>query len=79
VEFERLAYNNLSLDEEILLAAGDGPESAGWLFSIEGDTWEKIDSLYSASQWRAIVYSVCCAHARIQNPGPPGNCSCTMS
>lgn len=48
MEFERLAYNNLSLDEEILLAAGDGPESAGWLFSIEGDTWEKIDSLYSS-------------------------------
>jgi hypothetical protein len=47
VEFERLGYS-ISLDGEILLAAGDGPESAGWLFAIEGDTWEKIDSVYSS-------------------------------
>jgi acetolactate synthase-1/2/3 large subunit len=47
VEFERLGYS-ISLDGDILLAAGIGPDSAGWLFAIESDTWEKIDSLYSS-------------------------------
>ena len=47
MEFERLGYS-ISLDGDILLAAGIGPDSAGWLFAIESDTWEKIDSLYSS-------------------------------
>jgi hypothetical protein len=47
LECERLDYS-LSLDGEILLAAGDGPEFAGCLLAIEGDTWEKLDSLYSS-------------------------------
>jgi hypothetical protein len=46
MELEHLDYS-ISLQGEILLATGNGPDSAGWLFSIEGDTCEKIDSLNS--------------------------------
>jgi len=38
---------SLSLGEEILLVVGSGPNSAGWLIAVEGDTWERIDSLDS--------------------------------
>lgn len=69
MECERLGYT-ISLDGEILLAAGEGPESAGWLLAIEGDTWEKIDSLYSSGIAVAgdRLYRVLCTHARPSFP-----------
>jgi hypothetical protein len=69
VEFERLSCS-LSLDGDILLAAGEGPESAGWLLAIEGDTVEKIDSLYSSGIVNAgdRLYRVLCTRARPKFP-----------
>jgi hypothetical protein len=69
VEFARLDYS-LSLDGDILLAAGDGPESAGWFLAIEGDSLEKIDSLYSSGIAVAgdRLYRVLCTRARPKFP-----------
>ena len=64
MECERLGYT-VSLDGEILLAAGEGPEGAGWLLAIEGDTWEKIDSLYTSGITVAgdCLYRVLCTRS----------------